>query len=144
MKIISVGHKMPAWVAEGFYDYQKRLTKPWGLDLIELPSRTKALDAKLILEKLVPQDFCVALDVKGQGLSTEALSKKLEAWQGLGKGLSFVIGGADGLDETILERADFVWSLSQLTFPHQLVKVLLAEQLYRAVMILQGHPYHRV
>ena len=136
MKVITVGHKMPAWIAEGFGDYQKRLIKPWNLELVELSSASKM--------KLLPQDFCVALDVKGKSLSTENLAQKLESWQGLGKEVCFIIGGADGLDESVLKRADFVWSLSALTFPHQLVKVILAEQIYRAVMILQGHPYHRV
>lgn len=144
MKIISIGHKMPKWVAEGFATYQKRLIKPWQLDLLELPAReTKAQEALLILAKVQSQDFCVVLDVLGQGLTTPALAKKMETWQGLGKEIIFIIGGADGLDETILQRADFTWSLSQLTFPHQLVKIMLAEQLYRAVSILQNHPYHR-
>lgn len=136
---------MPKWVAEGFAEYQKRLAKPWNLDLLELPARaSKAEEAELILAKLQPQDFCIALEVGGQTLTTLDLAKKLEVWQGLGKGLVFVIGGADGLDEALLQRANFKWSLSPLTFPHQLVKVILSEQLYRAVMILQGHPYHRL
>lgn len=135
---------MPKWVAEGFAAYQKRLIKPWQLDLIEFPGRgTKAQEAAFISAKIQPQDFCVVLDVLGVSLTTPVLAKKMEAWQGLGKEIIFIIGGADGLDEILLKRADFTWSLSQLTFPHQLVKVMLAEQIYRAVSILQNHPYHR-
>jgi len=145
MKLITIGHKMPAWIAEGFTDYQKRLSKPWSLELIELPGKTKVQEGRLILEKLPAQAFCVALDVKGQTLSTEALAQKLELWQldMESKEICFVIGGADGLDETVLKRANFIWSLSALTFPHQLVKVILAEQLYRGVSVLNKHPYHR-
>lgn len=145
MKIITIGHKMPGWIAEGFTDYQKRLSKPWSLELIELPGKTTAQEGRLILEKLPTQAFCVALDVKGQTLSTEALAQKLEQWQldMDSKDICFVIGGAEGLDKSVLKRANFVWSLSTLTFPHQLVKVILAEQLYRGVSILNGHPYHR-
>lgn len=154
MKIISIGHKMPKWIEEGFIDYQKRLTKPWNLELIEIPSKAyldeyppekiKAIEAEWILQKLNPGDFCVALDVQGKSLSTEKLAESLQNWQSLGKNLVFVIGGREGLDECILERADCKWSLSALTFPHQLVKVILAEQLYRAVSIINHHPYHRV
>lgn len=135
---------MPAWVAEGFKDYQKRLIKPWQLNLIELPpQKSKLAEAALILAKVDPHDFCVALDVLGQALSTEALSQKLPLWQQEARHITFLIGGHEGLDVSCLKRAHFSWSLSDLTFPHQLVKVLLAEQLYRAVSILNGHPYHR-
>ncbi len=111
--------------------------------MIELPLRHKTEEGRLILEKVAPQEFCVALAVEGTALSTPMLAKKLESWQCMGKGLTFIIGGTEGLDEAVLTRAAFHWSLSPLTFPHQLVKVLLAEQLYRAVSLLQGHPYHR-
>ncbi len=135
---------MPAWVSEGFQAYQKRLTKPWQLDLLELtPQKNKLEEAALILAKVDVHDFCVALDVLGKPLSTEALSQKLPAWQQAGKHITFLIGGHEGLDASCIKRANFSWSLSNLTFPHQLVKVMLAEQLYRAVSILNGHPYHR-
>lgn len=135
---------MPAWIAEGFKDYQKRLMKPWQLDLIELPpQKNKMQEAALLLEKVDPQDFCVALDVQGRTLSTEALAEKLPLWQQEGRHLVFLIGGPTGMDEACFKRAQFSWSLSPLTFPHQLVKVLLAEQLYRGISILNGHPYHR-
>ncbi len=100
-------------------------------------------EAALILAKVDSHDFCVALDVVGKPLSTEALSQKLPTWQQAGKHITFLIGGHEGLDALCIKRANFAWSLSLLTFPHQLVKVLLAEQLYRAVSILNGHPYHR-
>lgn len=154
MKIISIGNKMPKWIAEGFADYQKRLTKPWNLELVEIPSKAyldeypaekiKAIEAGWILEKLTQQDFCIALEVKGKSLTTETLAESLQTWQATGKNLVYIIGGREGLDTRVLERAEFKWSLSPLTFPHQLVKVLLSEQLYRAVSILSGHPYHRV
>lgn len=153
MKIISIGHKMPKWLAEGFADYQKRLTKPWQLELVEQaskaqwdslpPSKLKALEATLILEKIHPHDLCISLDIAGTCLSTVKLSEQLLLWQEGGHPLRFIIGGREGLDQSIIQRSDFVWSLSPLTFPHQMVKVILAEQLYRAVSILKNHPYHR-
>ncbi len=144
LKIIAVGHKMPLWIRQGFEEYQKRLVQPWKLDLIELqPEKNKALEGKAILGKLQAQDCCVALDPKGQAFSTEALAEKLTHWKREHPTIAFLIGGADGLDQACLQRANYVGSLSALTFPHQLVKVIMAEQLYRAVSILNHHPYHR-
>ena len=144
LKIISIGHKMPKWIREGFEEYQKRLTQPWKLELIELsPEKNKALEAKSILSKINPQDCCIALDPKGHSFSTEQLAQKLSHWQQEHHTICFLIGGADGLDQSCLDRAHYIASLSALTFPHQLVKVILAEQLYRAVSILNNHPYHR-
>ncbi len=144
LKIISVGHKMPKWIREGFVEYQKRLMQPWKLELIELsPEKNKALEAKAILAKVNAQDACIALDPLGKSISTEQLALKLNTWQQNHSTLCFLIGGADGLDQSCLDRAHEVVSLSALTFPHQLVKVIMAEQLYRAVSILNNHPYHR-
>ena len=153
LKIITVGHKMPKWIEMGFTDYQKRLVKPFQLELIEIPSKSfcddwpaakiKAFEAELILAKVQPQDYCIALDVKGEMLSTEDLAQKIPHWQGHSPNIAFLIGGREGLDAECLARAQFKWSLSRLTFPHQMVKILLAEQLYRAVSIINHHPYHR-
>lgn len=153
MKIIAISHKMPKWMSEGFAEYQKRLTKPWILELIEippkaylndsLPEKIKATEAEWLLARLKGTDYCIALDTQGKNLTTEQFSSHLQQWQEEGRPLIFLIGGREGLDGSVLKRADFIWSLSALTLPHQLVKVILAEQLYRAVSILEGHPYHR-
>ncbi|MCX7123907.1 MAG: 23S rRNA (pseudouridine(1915)-N(3))-methyltransferase RlmH [Gammaproteobacteria bacterium] len=144
LKIIAIGHKMPKWISDGFQEYQKRLTQPWKLELIELtPEKNKVLEAKAILSKISRQDCCVALDPKGHGISTEQLALKLTNWQVEYPHICFLIGGADGLDQSCLDRANYIASLSALTFPHQFVKIIMAEQLYRAVSILNHHPYHR-
>lgn len=153
LKIITVGHKMPKWISLGFLEYQKRLGKPFQLELIELPSKSfcdswpadkiKGFEAELILDKIPPQEYCIALDVQGSMLSTEALSQKIPIWQSQSLNLHFIIGGREGLADSCLKRADFKWSLSALTFPHQMVKLILAEQLYRAVSLINQHPYHR-
>ena len=136
---------MPQWIREGFEEYQKRLAQPWKLELIELqPDKNKVLEGKAILAKVQTQDCCIALDPKGKEVSTETLAQKLTQWRQNHTTICFLIGGADGLDQACLERAQASLSLSQLTFPHQLVKVIMAEQLYRAVSILNHHPYHRV
>lgn len=152
LKIVAIGHKMPAWIQAGFLDYQKRLKKPYALDLIEISSKypesfpadkLKIAEAELLLAKIPQTDFCIALDPKGESLDTEAFAKKLSTCVELHSNISFMIGGREGLDARCLTRANWVWSLSQLIFPHQLVKVILAEQLYRAVSVIEGHPYHR-
>ncbi len=136
---------MPHWIREGFEEYQKRLLPPWKLELQELsPEKNKQAEGKALLSKIQPQDCCIALDPKGTALSTEKLAQKLTEWRQNHNTLCFLIGGADGLDQACLTRANSIVSLSELTFPHQLVKVIMAEQLYRAVSILNNHPYHRI
>lgn len=150
--IISVGQKMPDWVAAGVREYAGRL--PGNLlQLVELPlgTRTKAGDPRRAqaeesqrLLKAIPDGArVVALDPRGRSFSTEALADKLDGWLQEGRDVAFLIGGPEGLSDECLARSDERWSLSALTFPHMLVRVILAEQLYRAWTILRNHPYHR-
>lgn len=151
--IIAIGQKMPDWVKEAVTTYQQRFVKPCALSIQEIPleKRNKHYDAALIKRKEAEQirklikttDFVIALDEKGKHFSTLELSKQIEEWQQLGKNICLIIGGPDGLDSNILESADLCWSLSTLTFPHPLVRVILAEQLYRALSVIKNHPYHR-
>ena len=144
---------MPDWVATGYETYAKRLKSDVRLVLheINMPKRGKqAVIPKLIEQegqgmlKAIPKDdYCLALDVNGRSYSTESLAKTLEKWQGMGRNISLLIGGPDGLSQDCLNRADSIWSLSGLTFPHPLVRVIVAEQIYRAWSLTHQHPYHR-
>jgi 23S rRNA (pseudouridine1915-N3)-methyltransferase len=150
--ILSVGQKMPGWVAAGVREYAGRLPGKL-LQLVELPlgTRTKAGDPRRAqveeserMLKAIPDDaFVVALDPRGRSFSTETLAERLDGWMQAGRDVAFLIGGPEGLGEGCLGRSDERWSLSELTFPHMLVRVLVAEQLYRAWTILRNHPYHR-
>ena len=142
--ILSVGHKMPAWIQEGFHEYAKRMPPEVRVELVELkPGKTPAEEGKRMLAALPNSAKVIALDERGKSISTQALSAMLAGWMGDGSHPVFAIGGADGLADDVKRRADQVVSLSALTLPHQLVRVLLAEQLYRAWSILARHPYHR-
>jgi 23S rRNA (pseudouridine1915-N3)-methyltransferase len=153
LRILAIGTKMPAWVTEGFLDYAKRFSPSATLELYEIPAekRTKNTDTQRVIEResdkllaaIKSNHFVVALDVKGQTWSTDQLSSHLKSWQTDGRHIDFIIGGPDGLSETCLKRANLKWSLSALTLPHPLVRIILTEQLYRALSILQNHPYHR-
>lgn len=153
LKILAVGTKMPRWVDSGFSEYARRMPPELKLELTELPlgKRGKGLDSKravaaesaAILKIIGPSDKVIALDVRGKAWSTEQLAKQLTGWQFDGCDYCFLIGGPDGLAPDCLARADARWSLSPLTLPHPLVRVLLAEQLYRAWTITVGHPYHK-
>lgn len=153
IKLIAVGNKMPAWVEAGVEEYQKRLPADFSLSIREIPPamRTKNSDLKACMEKeaegirraLEKNDFVVALDVTGKHLSTEKLAASLQGLRDEARDLAFLVGGADGLAASILKESDAKWSLSALTFPHPLVRIIVAEQIYRAWSLLQGHPYHR-
>jgi len=144
---------MPAWVQQGYAEYEKRLPKELKPHLLELQlanrskttnvAKTKAQEGADIIAALPKGGQVVALDVCGKSISTESLASKLEQWQMNTKHLSFLIGGPDGLSAECLSRADEKWSLSALTMPHPLVRIVLIEQLYRAWTILQNHPYHK-
>jgi len=145
---------MPAWVDAAFEDYSRRLSGPWKLELKVLSPASrreaggaseaaKALEAKRILALLSPREVVVPLDEHGEQLSTLELARWLEAQRAAGQDLTFIIGGPDGLAQGVLARGRRLWSLSRLTLPHALVRVVLAEQIYRAAMVLAGHPYHR-
>lgn len=153
IKVISVAGKMPAWVTEGVADYEKRLPREFKLEWLTLPLATRRKDRSTdqlkkeegdaILRQVKEADTVVALDVRGKRASSEKLSEMLQGWQAARADLAILIGGPDGLDRACLERANALLSLSELTLPHALVRVVLAEQLYRAWSISVGHPYHR-
>ncbi len=151
LRIISVGRKMPGWVTDACAEYTKRMPRELQIDIIEIkPDKRSDIkseavqeaEAKRILEA-AGKDFLVACDERGQEVTTLLLAEKLKSWQGLGKDVSILVGGADGLHPSLKQHADWLWSLSRLTLPHAFVRVLLCEQLYRAHTVNQGHPYHR-
>jgi 23S rRNA (pseudouridine1915-N3)-methyltransferase len=143
VRIVAVGTRMPGWVTQAYEDYVRRLRSQLRIDLVELAvGKSKSDEDKRLLAR-VRDDYVVALDEHGKSLTTLALAKWLGERQQDGRDLSFVIGGPDGLGPAILEAASLRWSLSALTFPHAMVRVILAEQLYRASSVLQNHPYHR-
>lgn len=151
--LISVGNKMPRWVDEGYREYAKRMPAECSLQLIEVAPGHRGKSADVIrtvreegerMLKAIPRNCrVVALDVLGKGWSTEQLSSQLGEWMGEGPDLALLVGGPEGLAPECLQRADGRWSLSPLTLPHPLVRVVLAEQLYRAWSLLRNHPYHR-
>ncbi|MDF2181714.1 23S rRNA (pseudouridine(1915)-N(3))-methyltransferase RlmH [Neptuniibacter sp. CAU 1671] len=153
IRLIAIGGKMPDWVNAGYQEYSKRLPADMTLELVELPLgyRGKSSDTARAIKQEGDQmlaaigkgDLVVALEVLGRNWSTEQLSEKLDGWRMSGRNVSLLIGGPDGLDPRCSALAEQKWSLSALTLPHPLVRVLLAEQLYRAWTILQGHPYHK-
>lgn len=145
--VIAVGTRMPAWVGEGVAEYTKRLPREWKLVWCEIPlakrGKNATAEGEQMLKLVSAGERVVALDVPGKRLSTQELARQLGSWQMSGDNYSILIGGPDGLSPACLARADLCWSLSDLTLPHPLVRVLLAEQLYRAWTITVNHPYHR-
>ena len=143
VRILAVGTRMPEWVTTAYEDYTRRMRKDMRVDLEEIPvGRAKADEEKRLLER-IGDDYLVALDERGKSLTTLQLARWLGERQQDGRNLTFVIGGPDGLGPNVLLKATLRWSLSALTFPHAMVRVILAEQLYRAHSVLQNHPYHR-
>lgn len=144
---------MPAWVDEAFAEYQKRLPREVRLTLIEVKpekrdggktaAQAMAAEAQRIEAALPKRCLLVVLDEHGKQVTSPQLAQKMQAWLAGGRDVALVVGGADGLAPEIKTRADWAWALSPLTLPHGMVRVLVAEQLYRAHSILQGHPYHR-
>lgn len=153
LRLLAVGNKMPDWVEQGFHEYARRLPKDCTIELVEISpghrgknaSIDKAMqqEAEALRKAIRPNDHVVALAVDGKPWSTEQLSGQLEDWRGLGCDVALLIGGPDGMTDEIMKLAKQRWSLSALTLPHPLVRVLLSEQIYRAWTILQGHPYHK-
>ena len=151
--IAAVGHKMPAWIETGFQEYAKRMPPECKLVLKEIKpiDRASNKNAEAVMaqertriEAVLPKGGrMIALDERGQDLTTMQMSQLLTQWQQQGGDVTFVIGGADGLDIDLKKNADMLIRISSLTLPHGLVRVLLAEQLYRAWSITQNHPYHR-
>ena len=152
-RLIAAGTRLPDWVHQGFREYQKRLRAPLVLELSEIalgirragddPRRAIAREGSNMLAVLGPNDYVVALEVTGSSMTTEALSAWLSLRLREARPLAMLIGGPDGLAPECRQRANESWSLSPLTLPHALVRVVVAEQLYRAMSILAGHPYHR-
>lgn len=151
--LVAVGTRMPAWVTTGYTEYARRLPHECSLNLVEIPvsKRRKSLPAaramqeegQLMLAAIPAGCLVVALDVAGRPWSTGELADRLLAWLAGGRDVALLVGGPDGLAPECLARADLSWSLSALTYPHALVRIIVAEQLYRAWSINTGHPYHR-
>ena len=153
IRLLAIGNKLPSWVDEGMQEYVKRFPASCYLEVVEIPAekRTKQSNPSVLIERegekllaaIKPNTRVVALAIKGQMISTEKLALNLKDWQQEGRHIDMLIGGPDGLSEACLKKAELHWSLSPLTLPRPLVRVIVAEQLYRAVSILQNHPYHR-
>lgn len=153
IRILTITHKSPSWIQEGYAEYAKRLPPSCTLELIEIPAekRTANADIKRItvregekmLSVIKENHHVIALDVLGKLWTTENLADQLAEWRQEGRNIDLLVGGPDGLSTECLQKAETKWSLSPLTFPHILVRLIIAEQIYRAWTILQQHPYHR-
>jgi 23S rRNA (pseudouridine1915-N3)-methyltransferase len=152
-RLVAVGEHAPAWVAEGFAEYRKRLSHWLPLELVEVapgmrgkgrdPQRAMAEEGARVLAAVPKSAHLVALDGGGQAWSSEALAQRLQHWRNGGCDLAFLIGGPEGHAPDVLAAAGERWSLGPLTLPHMLVRLVVAEQLYRAAALLANHPYHR-
>jgi 23S rRNA (pseudouridine1915-N3)-methyltransferase len=152
LRVVAAGTRMPSWVEEGFEDYATRLKGEYRLELLEIPLGTRSgSDSQVAIRKegermtaaLRDSTFVVALQVTGRALSSEQLARFISRQAQSSREIAFCIGGPDGLAPDIDTRAGLRWSLSALTLPHALARVIVAEALYRAVTIIKGHPYHR-
>lgn len=153
INLIAVGTRMPTWVVDGFRDYQKRLSVNYQLNLTEIAAskRDKNSDIDKLLKKesealfakCAPTQVTIALDRLGKALDTKQLATKLKGWHDQSQDINILIGGPEGIHGDYLNQANELWSLSALTLPHPIVRVIIAEQLYRAYSIIQNHPYHR-
>lgn len=153
VKLIAVGTKMPNWVEQGYQEYAKRLPREFSLELVEIPPGNRGKNAdierairkegELMMAKIHPSDHVVALEVLGKPWSTEQLAEQAERWKMSGQDVALLVGGPEGLAQECKQRANQQWSLSPLTLPHPMVRIILSEQIYRAWSLLQGHPYHR-
>ena len=153
IELLAAGTRPPDWTKTGYLEYQKRLPRDWQLQLREIPVahrgknepviKLKNEEGKRMLALLKPEAHVIALDSRGDGWSTEDLASNIQTCMGRTSHLQLIVGGPDGLSDACLARADDCWSLSKLTFPHFLVRVLLAEQLYRAWAVINNHPYHK-
>jgi 23S rRNA (pseudouridine1915-N3)-methyltransferase len=153
VRLIAVGTRLPKWVEQGVAEFQVRLPREWRFELVEIPvatrgdnpdiERLKRAEGDKMLRAVPAGAEIVAFDERGDALDTLAWAKALEGWQRHGRDVALLIGGPDGLAPECLTRAQRRWSLSKLTLPHALVRVVVLEQLYRAWSVTQGHPYHR-
>ncbi len=142
IRLLAVGKRMPNWAADAYREFASRMPPELRIELIEIPSGKRDEGAR-ILAQIAPDAQAVALDERGSAWTTRELSAQLGAWRESGRPLALIIGGPDGHCAEIRARATQTWSLSNLTLPHMLARVVVAEQLYRAWTILSGHPYHR-
>ena len=152
VRIVALGHRMPAWVSDAVADYVKRLPRELAFDLVELKPAPRdrgrrvaqllADEARRVLAACAGSRI-VALDERGAAWTTQALAAALTRWRAESADIAFVIGSADGLDASVKQKADLLLAVSAMTLPHALVRVMLVEQLYRAVSLDAGHPYHR-
>lgn len=153
INLIVVGRKMPTWINAGYKEYAQRLPTDYRLQLIEINSQKRNKTSSLVnilqkegddlLAAAHPHGPIIAFDRQGQTFSTEQLARNLQAWHDQSLHPNFLVGGPEGLSAECLKRSHQTWSLSALTFPHPLVRVIIAEQIYRAWSILSHHPYHR-
>ena len=153
IRLIAVGTRMPAWVEQGVAEYQPRLPREWRFELVEIPvaargknadiARLKQAEGEKMLKAVPAGAQVIALDERGESLATVDWAKAVQGWQREGRDVALLIGGPDGLAPECLARAERRWSLSKLTLPHGLVRVMVLEQLYRAWSLAAGHPYHR-
>ncbi|EGG94726.1 LSU methyltransferase [gamma proteobacterium IMCC1989] len=153
VRIIAVGTKMPSWVLEATQDYLKRFPREWSVEFVEIAlghrgkgqdtAKAIAKEGENMLAAIDDRERVIALDVQGKSWSTEQLSQQMQHWQMDARNVALLVGGPDGLAPECLAKAEQRWSLSALTLPHPLVRVLLAEQLYRGWSILKNHPYHK-
>ena len=153
IRLIAVGSKMPDWVEEGWHEYARRLPGEMPLELVEIPLTTRSKNADVtrmirqegeaMLAKVQPGERIVTLEVQGRAWSTEQLAGELERWRLEARNVNLMVGGPEGLAPEVCARSEQRWSLSALTLPHPLVRILVGEQIYRAWTVLSGHPYHK-
>lgn len=151
--VVAIGQRMPSWVVKGWSEYARRFPRGFSLDLKEIPAlkRSRNADIESIRHResesllvATSQSSCkIVLDENGTQWSTRQLSVQMADWMQSGRDVEFLVGGPDGLSTDLMEKAEYRWSLSRLTLPHPLVRIVLAEQLYRAWSLTQNHPYHR-
>ncbi|GAB3374272.1 23S rRNA (pseudouridine(1915)-N(3))-methyltransferase RlmH [Azotobacter armeniacus] len=153
LRLIAVGSRMPRWVADGWHEYAKRLPPELALELVEIPLHTRGKNAdrarlirqegEAMLGKVQAGERIVTLEVTGKSWSTEQLAAELERWRLDARTVNLMVGGPEGLAPGVCARSEQRWSLSPLTLPHPLVRILIGEQIYRAWTLLSGHPYHK-
>jgi len=153
IRLVAVGDRQPTWVNDAFDNYTGRFPRPWKfrIDCIATAQRSKnyksqnamAAEGEQILARIKSDEQVILLDERGTQFTSQLLATRLSDWQADGRDLCFIVGGPDGVADACRQRADFTWSLSKLTLPHGLVRVLFAEQMYRAWSLQTGHPYHR-
>ncbi|MBF7730181.1 23S rRNA (pseudouridine(1915)-N(3))-methyltransferase RlmH [Pseudomonas sp. N040] len=153
IRLIAVGSKMPRWVEDGWQEYARRLPPELPLELVEIPLHTRGKNADVarlirqegeaMLARVQPGERIVTLEVEGRAWSTEQLAGELQRWRLEARNVNLLVGGPEGLAAEVCARSEQRWSLSALTLPHPLVRILVGEQLYRAWTLLSGHPYHK-